>query len=324
MKKQTVTNTWACRFALAGLSLMALPALAQDSQVTGNSEALPAPTGVVTADKNPPVTVSSGVAEQFNTGVATGGTMSVTRFNAGVLAPVKLTDSLQLATSFRFGLDSYEFRELAPWHNIYTYNLASVLQAKVDDKWSVYGGGLVRQSGEASTEFKKGITGGGIGGVNYQVNDTLSVGAGLGIMTQLENHATVLPMLTANWKFAQDWTLKLGLSDVASSGYGANVSYQLNKDWEFGVGFQHQKARFRINGADTTVANGIGQDQSSTIYADAVWHASDKLDLDGFAGLVTGGNLRAENAHGSQDGSIGGSSNYNSAALLGVKASYRF
>jgi len=320
MKNTTVINKWACRFALAGLSLIALPVLAQDTQNASSSEGIPAPDSQASDDKSLPTTVSTGLSEQFNTGVATGGTMSVTRFNAGVAMPTRLTDTLVLSTSFRFGLDSYWFRNDGPWHNVYGYTLSSILQAKINDKWSVYGGGMVRQNGEASTKFKDGITGGGIAGVNYKYSDTLSFGGGLGIMSQLEEHATVLPLLTANWKFAEDWTLKLGLSDVASTGYGLRVSYDLSKDWQFGAGLQHQKSRFRIKGYDSSSSGGVGQDQSTTLYADALWHATDKMDLNGFIGLATGGNLRVENATGTELGS----SDYNTAAVIGVKASIRF
>jgi hypothetical protein len=324
MKNTPIISKWTRRFAVAGITLAALPVLAADSENLANSDAISAPTEAPTTVKTPPTSVSAGLAEQFNTGVANGGTMSITRFNAGVAVPVRLTDDLVLSTSFRFALDSYDFRSLAPgwfgaWHNIDTYTLASVLCGRIDDQWSVYGGGLLRESGETGAEFKKGITGGGIVGVNYKYSDTLSFGGGLGLMSQLEDHASVLPLLTANWKFADQWALKLGLTDVATIGYGLKVTYDLSKDWQLAVGFQHDKSRFRIEGNGPT-SSGIGQNQSSTLYTEATWHATEKLDLDGYLGLATGGNIRVENSTGSGINS----SDYNTAAVVGVKASLRF
>jgi len=321
MKNTYMNNKWACRFCVAGITLASLPVLAQETQNLQNSEAISAPTEGPTAVKTPPISVSSGLAEQFNAGITKGGTLSITRFNAGVLAPVRLSDDLVLNTSFRFGLDSYDFRSVggALWHNIDTYTLASILQGKIDDQWSVYGGGIVRESGESGAEFNKGITGGGIVGVNYKYSDTLSFGGGLGIMSQLEDHAQVLPLLTANWKFADDWRLKLGLTDVATVGYGVQVIYDLSKDWQLSAGLQHEKSRFRIEGAGPS-SGGIGQEQATTIFADATWHATDKLDLNGYVGLATGGNIRLENSTGTEIGS----SDYDTAAVLGIKASLRF
>ena len=169
MKNTPIISNWTRRFSVAGITLAALPVLAADSDNLANSDAIAAPTEAPTTVKTPPTSVSTGLAEQFNTGVANGGTMSITRFNAGVAVPVRLTDDLVLNTSFRFALDSYDFRSLAggwfgAWHNIDTYTLSSVLCGRIDDKWSVYGGGLLRESGETGAEFKKGITGARVAG----------------------------------------------------------------------------------------------------------------------------------------------------------------
>jgi hypothetical protein len=337
MNDTRLLNPWTCRFAVAGLTLMTLSLMAQDAQNLQNSDGISAPTEGPTAAKTPPTSVSSGLAEQFNSGVANGGTMSITRFNAGVAVPVRLSDDLVLSTSFRYGLDSYDFRGLQPqwrgaWHNIDTYTLATVLQGRIDDQWSVYGGGLVRESGESGAEFDQGFTGGGVLGVNYKYSDTLSFGGGLGGMNQLEEGPAVLPLLTADWKFADDWCLKLGLTDVATIGYGAQVIYNLSKDWDLSAGFQHEKSRFRIEGVKYPIVvfppgrvygpsiNGVGQEESSALYTDATWHATDSVDVDAYLGLTVGGNIRMENKTGAEMNS----SDYNTAAVLGVRASLRF
>jgi hypothetical protein len=353
MKNTIVKDTWACRIALAGLSLAALPVLADQPATNmppatateatpameeqaadiSDSGTLAAPTEQAGA-KTPPAAFSTGFVEQFNTGVANGGTVSIARFNVGIKAPAQLTDALRLTTTFRFNLDNYDFRsEKATWNgawqNIGTYTLASIMQGKLDDEWSVYFGGVLRQSGELEgTKFKDGITGGGLGGVVYKFSDTLSVGAGLGIVTQLEDHATVLPILSVDWKFADSWRLKVGLTDIGTTGYGAELIYDLNQDWSFALGLQHHRSRFRVEGQNegvpSTTSNGIGQEQASNIYLSSTWHACTNADLVGYFGVTTGGNIRLENQHGTQEAGIGESSKYNSAAILGVKAVVRF
>jgi hypothetical protein len=347
MKKTLMTNKWSCRMALAGLSLAALPVIAQQpANTAAATEATPATeeqaadmsdSGTLAApteaagEKTPLAAFSTGFVEQFNTGIANGGTLSIARFNAGIKAPVQLADALRLTTSFRFNADNYDFRSEqaqwgGAWQNIGTYTLASVLQAKYDEQWSFYGGGVVRQSGEMSgTKFKDGITGGGLGGATYKCSDTLSLGAGLGIMTQLENNATVLPILSVDWRFADQWKLKVGLTDIGTTGYGAEVMYDLNQDWSFAFGLQHHKSRFRIEGNSAVgTQNGIGQEEASNLYLSTTWHASPYADLVGYFGVTAGGNLRAENEHGTQSATIGNSSDYDTAAILGVKAVVRF
>jgi hypothetical protein len=269
--------------------------------------------------------------EQFNTGVATGGTLSIARFNAGIKGPVQLTDALRWTTAFRFNLDNYDFRSVSPawdgaWKNIGTYTLASIMQGKIDDQWSIYLGGVGRQSGEMDgTKWKDGLTGGGLGGATYKYNDSLTLGAGLGVMSQLEHNAAVLPIVSVDWKFADDWRFKVGLTDIGTIGYGAEIIYDLNQDWSFAVGFQHHKSRFRIEGSPlNNTEHGIGQEEASNLYISTTWHACASSDLVGYFGITSGGNLRMENQHGTQDALNGTSSDYNTAAILGVKAVVRF
>src|SRR5215472_15024494 len=195
MKNTLVKNTWACRIALAGLSLAAMPVLADQPAMTtmtnapattmgetpmqeeqaadiSDSGALAAPMEEA-GGKAPAPAFSTGFVEQFNTGVATGGTLSIARFNAGIKGPVQLTDALRWTTAFRFNLDNYDFRSISPawdgaWKNIGTYTLASIVQATIDPQWSIYFGGVGRQSGELDgTKWKDGLTGGGLGGATY-------------------------------------------------------------------------------------------------------------------------------------------------------------
>src|SRR6516162_5827696 len=99
MKTTLIKNTWACRIALAGLSMAALPVLADQPATTApaatteakpmmeeqsadinDSGTLAAPTEAAGA-KTPQPAFSTGFVEQFNTGIANGGTLSIARFN---------------------------------------------------------------------------------------------------------------------------------------------------------------------------------------------------------------------------------------------------
>ena len=278
-----------------------------------------------------PITASVGIAEQFNSKLKnTGGTepsFSVTRFNLGVKAPFRLNDKSQLATSFRYGFDAYNFnswsRTPTPWRNINTLQAASILAYRVDDTWSVYGGGFVKLSADSDVALGKGATGGILAGFNYKVSDTLNLGAGFAAASQIQTHAMFVPLFTAKWQFADNWRLDAGLTDVATTGYGAEVKWLFSDTWDFGFGLQYHKARFRIaspGGAGSTGGDGAGQEKAATIYADATWHATPKVDVDGFVGVAAGGNLAAyDNARNKVAGF-----NYKPAAILGLKGSVRF
>ncbi|HEX5399303.1 MAG TPA: DUF6268 family outer membrane beta-barrel protein [Verrucomicrobiae bacterium] len=331
MKMKFVTNKWTGGTLLAGLSLIGLPAFAQEAGNFNNGASAPPESAQMAGAQGErlPITASVGIAEQFNSKVSNNGgpepTFSITRFNVGVKAPVRLNDKFQLGTSFRYGLDAFNFNSLpagtaTPWRNINTLQAASILAYKVDDTWSVYGGGFVKLSADSDVALGKGATGGILGGFNYKVNDTLDLGAGFAVANQIQTRAMFVPLFTARWQFADQWRLDAGLTDVATTGYGAEVKWLFSDAWNFGFGVQYHKSRFRIASPDGTGGDGAGQEKAATIYADATWHATPKVDVDGFVGVAAGGNVAAyDNARNKTWGY-----NYKPAPILGLKGSVRF
>jgi len=319
MKNKPVINQWACRFAVAGVSLMGLPLFAQDVENLDEDVTPPTPVDQAAAGQSArlPITVSAGVSEQFNTDIDSGGSFSIARFKTGVVAPWRLNDDYVLRTTFGYGLDSYTFDSRpAPWHNINTLAASAILSWRLDDTWTVYGGAFLKMSAESSVSLSDSCTtGGGIGGFNYKVDDTLSLGAGLAVMSVIEDNARVLPIITAKWKFDDNWLLDVGLMDVATTGYGAKVHWLLDKEFEFGFGAQFHQSRFRIS-----QGNGVGQERATTLFADATWHWCPNVDFNGVFGIAAGGELRRETSNGTQIFET----NYKPAPMLGLNASVKF
>lgn len=330
MKTKNITNKWTCRFALAGISLMGLSAFGQDMESMNTGATAPTEPGPAAAGEQGgrlPMTATVGFAEQFNTKIddnngVNNASFSISRFNVGLKAPVSLGNGYQLANSFRYGSDYYNFNGVSPrpWRDINTLQAASVLAKRLDETWTVYGGGFLKLSSASDVALGKGATAGLLAGFNYKVNDTLNLGAGLGVASQLQDKALIVPLITARWQFADDWSLNAGLTDVATTGYGAEAKWHFNDAWDFGFGVQYHNSRFRIESPDGSGGDGVGQEKAAAIYADATWHATPKVDLNGFAGFTGGGNLKIYNNSRTEIAEP----NYKTAAILGVKASVRF
>lgn len=316
-------NQWTGGALLAGLSLVAISASAQDVESLSQGMAAPAPQPAQPAGqgKRQPVIVNAGVSEQFNSSIENGGDFSITRVKLGVGVPLRLNDNLRLGTTARYEYDNYDFSGVtAPWQNINTLSLASILQWQMNDPWTIYGGAFVKLAAESGSSLADGATGGGLAGFSYKVNDGLSLGLGLAVASQLGEGAAVLPLITARWNLNDSWRLDAGLTDVTTIGYGAEIKYLLDQEFDFGFGIQFHKSRFKINGPTPGTQKGFGQEEATTLYADATWHASPHVDLGGFVGLATGGQLRVDNSSGDQRYQ----SDYDPAAILGLKATLRF
>ncbi len=284
---------WMCRSLLLGLPLLAAPALAQEieSLNTGTAAAKESPQKVALA-------VTFGGADQFNTDIDRGGTFNLFRGRVGADLGVRLNDSLVWDTTLKYQFDAYGFNKtFDPWGTINTLQPTTLLKWQVDEKWMFYGGPTFRFSVEDSTDLGRGFTAGGIAGFNYAANDKLTVGAGLAYVGQIEDSSKVVPIVTANWKFKEEWRLTAGFFDVATAGLGAEVGYAIAPKWDVSAGAQYHKARFRLNPSGS-IPEGIGQESSVNIYVRAGWTASEHVKLSAFAGVVAGGNLRVEDEHG--------------------------
>lgn len=324
-------NQWTCRFALAGITLIGLSASAQEVESLNsgvNSPNTDAQMQQADANGRPPITVSLGAAEQFKSDIDknNAGSFSITRTMVGVKIPVPLNENFGLTTSARYGMDYFDFEDtrggITPWKYINTLSAASVLTWKPNDSsWSYYGGGFVKMSAESGQSLNRAANGGGLAGFNYKFSDTLSLGAGLAVMSQLKDDTRVLPLITAKWQFADNWVLSAGLTDVANVGYGAEVKWLFNKEWDFALGAQVHQSRFRINGeSGGPYKNGIATEEASTVYLSSTWHASEKVDLGAYVGAAGGGKLKVADSEGNHEQET----DYKTAAILGVKASLSF
>lgn len=315
---KTLMNQWTGGAMLAGVSLLSLPVFAQDVDSLDNGVSTPAPAESPSANQTGrlPIKVSTGASEQFSADIDSGGSFSLTRFNVGAVVPIRLDDQFTLGTSLRYGLDAYDFSgSFAPWNTINTFTAASILSWRLDEKWTAYGGGFVKLSAESGASWGDGVTGGGLIGFNYKVDGDLSLGAGLAIFSVLEDNARVLPLISARWKYADYWRLDVGLTDVATTGYGAKLNWLFEENLTFGLGVQYHDSRFRID-----QGNGVGEEQATTIYLDGTWHATPKIDLNAYVGIAVGGQLRVDNSSGKKLGD----SNYDPAPILGLSASVKF
>lgn len=302
---------------VVGMAWLCLPAIAQDNEKLETGE--PAPAAEQGATRSP-VQVTVGGSYQFNTDIDNGGDFSLSRFRTGVGVPVRFNDQLALATSLRYELASYDFGGgIRGWDDINTLSGAALLKYKLDEHWVVYGGPAFRFSAESGASWGDAKQGGGLIAVNYIMNDKLSFGGGLFGMSQIEDSFRVLPILTANWKFADNWKLNLGFTDLATSGYGVGVSWDCSPELQLTFGGQMNRARFRIDGNGPT-AGGVGQDQSVMLTVAATWSPIKMFSGTAFIGIAAGGELRLENSTGHKLYS----QNYDPTPIMGLTAALRF
>lgn len=297
--------------ACAGSLAPAVPALAQGA---AEFEA---------ADLQSPVTatrVIPGFGYRSDGDIDGGGEFSEVAFSIRGGPSFAFSENIRMVAWASYRFSHYDFSGFDPWENIHTFRATPIVNYAMNEQWSFYGGPTFGISGEEGADFGHSFTAGALAGVSYKVHDRLSVGGGLGFFSQIEDDARLVPFITANWQFLDQWNLRVGFSEVAASGgLGAEVSYDINPHWKVGTGFQFQQKRFLLD-EDGPVPDGVGQDKSVPIYAKVGWQVTEKTLVELLVGVAVGGEVLLEDENEREIAE----EDYDPSALIGLRAVFTF
>jgi hypothetical protein len=266
-----------------------------------------------------------GYVHQMDTDIDDGGSFSVNRFFVQG-GPAYTTDkgtSISLAVGY--GVDGYDFSGdtgfggRKPWEDIHSLRFSIPLRWKVSEQWSGFVAPTIRSTGEKGADFNEAITGGGFAGFSYRFSDRLSIGPGVGVLTQLEDSTQVIPILVINWKITDTLSLSTGRGIGATLGPGLTLGWRPSRSWSFSIGGRYESLRFRLD-EDGVVPNGIGDDRSFPIFAGVEYSFNPMLRISVLGGVETGGELRLED----ENGRLITEESHNSAGFVGIAFGARF
>jgi len=305
------------------LSLLAAAALAAPyvayAQTVDVEAVAPAPT-----DRN--FSLQLGYDHVFDTHIKNvgGSDVSVNNVQASIDGRIKLGDNAGFTPRFIYSLGAFNFSDnirAAGWENINTYTLLGLLDYKMSENWKLIGGPIFRLSGEGAAGWdKNGFTGGGLAGFLYEPNKDLTLGAGLGVMSQIEDDPAIIPIPVVRWHFADPLTFKLGISNLGGrTGLGPELVWNISKEVDLGLGAQYQRRRFRLDDHDGN-AKGVGEETGAPFFARLTYRPIDQLSVEAFGGVVAAGELKIQDKNGGHTIDKG----YQTTPTLGLRGVLRF
>ena len=205
------------------------------------------------------------------------------------------------------------------WSDIHQTTLMLGVGWTVGENWTLVAIGLGRSAGESGADFGDTLTGGGILAIDYSWSEDLELGAIIGVLSQLEDSAALLPIPTVDWRFADGWRFQFGMVGMAYTGVGPQISYRTEK-WEFALAGSFQKRRYRLDDRAGPTNEGIGQEISFPIFARATYAPNKNMNFGLMAGVAVGGELRS----GADGGSKVFKNDYDPAPIIGLQANFRF
>lgn len=269
-------------------------------------------------------TVSAGAESSLEADVEGGGALEVFRMRFGVTGKAGLTRDVDLAVSVGYGLDLYDFSGTTrlggvdPWGDIHTLSIAALLSVDIDNDWTLFGGPVFQFAREDDADLDDSFIGGGVLGATYEVSSTLTVGGGIGVVTQIEDDSRYFPLIVLEWEISN--TLRLTSQTTGASGRtGLELVYDLGNDWEAAIGAGYEFRRFRLD--DEGIApDGVGEETRQPIRARLSYRASDHFVIDLYAGIAMSSELELNDAH----GALLGQEDVDPAGLLGVMVTLSF
>lgn len=245
--------------------------------------------------------IYSGAEFNFASDVKGGGDLEVFRLQFGVTGRTDLTPDLDLAVHVGYDVDLYDFTGTSalgidPWEDVHTFNVGALLSLQMSNDWTLFGGPVLQIAREDSADLDDSFIGGAVIGATYEVNSNLTVGGGLGLVSQIEDDARLFPVIVVDWEISD--TLRLTSKTAGAAGRsGLELVYDFANDWEAAIGGSYEFRRFRLDD-DGVAPGGVGEERSVPLRARLSYRMGDHVVLDFYGGVVTESELELHSATG--------------------------
>ena len=246
-----------------------------------------------------------GAVYQLDTDLDSGGSYSSGRYNIEASRNYSWDSKTSASLSLSYSYDDYNFSGdvadsltvQSPWDNIHSFSISTPLRKGINDNWSAFIIPSLRSTGETGSQFDQTITGGAFAGAAYKFGKRLTIGPGIGIVSQLEESASIFPVLIIKWNITDKLSLDTGRGLAATLGPGLTLSYKADQKWKFAVGGRYEKLRFRLD-KNGDIPGGIGEDSSFPLFGSCTYNINRKTTISLITGVEIGGELKVENSKG--------------------------
>ena len=244
-----------------------------------------------------------GYVYQPKSDMENGGEFSADRFfvQGGVTYSPQIQRSVSLALGY--GHDGYDFSgssgfgALQPWSKINSYRISTPALWGFDDRLTLFFIPTLRFTAESGADLGDAIQGGGFVGFSYRFSDRLTLGPGIGTVTQIEDSASVFPVILIDWKITNRLSLSTGQGTGATLGPGLVLNWRASRKWSFSLGGRYERLRFRL--ADQGLSpKGVGEDRAFPIFGGINYNHNRLFQLALIGGFELGGELSLDDKGG--------------------------
>lgn len=214
------------------------------------------------------------------------GDVAISRFGAlaSLDIPVGSVSTLTFAGEFTFS--AYDFDGTGIFEEdedllseAYEAGLSVTWSSMIGGKWTYFVGGGGRVSAESGADTSDALTGRVFGGIGYRFSEQFMLGGGVGVSTELDDDALVVPIITAFYQPHENWILSAGGGPPAAGRtLGATLTFQPQPDLGISLTGAWDHRQFRLND-DGPIPEGIATDSRIDIILGVNWGITSHISL---------------------------------------------
>lgn len=247
--------------------------------------------------------LQGGYVHRFDTDIDDSGRFSIDRFFFQGGASYTPDPLKSLTLSLAYGREGYDFSGdtgfagLRPWDDIDSWQVNAPIRWGLDRYWTLFAIPTLRATAESGADLGDGLSGGGLLGLSYRFSDRLTLGPGIGVLSQIEDDASVFPVLLINWSITDWLSLETGGGLAATRGPGLTLNWRASDRLGLFLGGRYEKQRFRLDGTGTA-PEGVGEYSSIPVFFGVNYNLSRNAQARLVGGVELDGELRLEDRNG--------------------------
>ncbi len=231
------------------------------------------------------------------------GSVTVFRQSAALTATIPAQARTRIDVTFDTEHAGFDFDDAAgfvpgadaPFEDLWRHRL-SIRAAHVKDQtWTFLGGGSVTSAGESGADFGDTITGRVFAGFLYRVSPNFQLGLGGGLVTRLEDNATLLPLPLIQLSYAIDDKTTLTINTFED----INLTHQISEQFAVILSASYHFDEYRL-ADDGPVPEGVFSHWRVPIGLTGRWTPSTDVMVSLTAGVDVYQNYRIEDSSGNQ------------------------
>ncbi len=231
------------------------------------------------------------------------GEFGFTAYGLGIKATKKIGDAGMLSIDFNAGLIDYDITPSvtavagdaasigSEFDTVTTLSLIGSYAARTEKGSTWFIGGGVLSNGENSADFGDTIDGMLMGGYRYKVNNTLELGLGVAVRTQLDDDVLVVPLPQVRYTINEYWSIE-------SEGVGLKFNYKASDALDYGITAEFASTTFRLDNSHATAPEGVATHRRFPIAFYAIYEPNDTIEISGRIGAMMAGELEILDTNG--------------------------